>query len=265
MKSIRLSKLMFVFATLAAVIAIWGQGCAKPVEEGSSTNNGGGYGGLVLDANGQYGSTNSQTDPGQGDDIASYLYRAGDSTSTVCGSYLSGWQNVGHSILDILVVKTSGALRYYDHPCSTTPVAIGRADLRQVQYNKEMALYDDKIFVATVDPVATIGELKFSKVFCYSSSSVAALDQGVDVHISVDGSNFKADVWVGRVVSNRGYSFRSRPFGVSYSASSSERFFATGFDLRVNHSTGLRATGTLSADLGSGTERIDVTCVQHRP
>lgn len=263
MKLARRSKVILALAVLAGLISVWGQGCGKPKEDTGSSNNGGGYGGLVLDSHGDYGRTIPESTTGipDGATVEFYLYRPGDASTQLCSQYVSGWQTVGANVLN-LIVKTGTGFRYYDSLCSAS-TAVAEKDVRGVAYNDEVFIYQQGIFFKTKKPITQVSELKAPQVFCRASSVTGSLDAGVDVLITRHGSGFKARLWVGRVVGDIGLKYVVAPFDVNYGAATSERYFANSFDLKVRSSADAATTGTLETNLGAGPESFSMSCWKH--
>lgn len=263
MKLARRSKIILALGLLAGLISLWGQGCGKPQEDTGSSNNGGGYGGLVLDSHGDYGREIPENTTGtpDGATVLFSLYRPGDASTQLCSQYVAGWQGVGAHVLN-LIQKTSTGYRYYDSLCSAS-VSVLDKDVKGAAFNDEVFIYDQGIFFKTKTPITQASQLYTPQVFCRATSMSGKLESGVDVLITRHGSAFKARLWVGRVVDDLGLKYTVAPFEVSYSVSTSERYFANSFDLKVRSSAEAQTTGTLSTNLGAGPENFNLTCWKH--
>lgn len=270
-------RMTVLLAAIAAVIVVWGQGCGKASEDETlnSLNNGGGYGGLVIDSSGQYGGTTPTqegepplVDPDMGIDpknIIDSYYRRGTPSFDMCSNYLRGWDSVAHSVLEVIVRASNGRHFIHQSVCGDPPEEMGDEYVDRAAYNPDVIVVEEQIFLRAASMPVKAADILDPVVFCRAKMvNASGVDEGVDVLITrTKDDGLEARMDIGRAAGMSGTRLKVKPFSVRRSMASRERFFAPGFDLRVDYALGA-ATGDLNMVIDGIGESRQLVCWRHR-
>ena len=249
-------RILMICSLVLCSLIYFGQACSLSTTtspETSAKGNGGGYGGLTSQIGGTYdGRTSSAT-------ATLHFYLAG--TPTGCSQYPTGLESLGPIVRGVLDIDDFNS--YHRNSLCDSAASITRSDIKILDFDPGIALYQNEIYVHTKDDPPAVSAVYESKAYCTASTKVSSLDSGTAVLISKKDGLYYAQIAIGKVTSAKGQISVVSPFSVASTSSGGvTTYSATDFSLSVQSSLTALTTATLVATVDAQSLQVPLNCVK---
>ena len=247
--------LMLLLGTIFAI----GQGCSAMY-----SGNGGGYGGMQPPINeGTYdGSDRSSSSETSGDPTFPGYYHFSQTPICPTATAFGGLSAFVDS--NVYISPTLYTWRYRADFC-TSPVSISTNSVSRVNFDPNVAIYNNRALSHYSVAPATSADLKFSQAYCtqLDAPNSFSIDTGISVYVYLQNGVTFMVVYRGVQAGDQFYRYRLGPFEVSEQTLSGRIHYSTsGVDLSLPPTAPAISTGRLNLLWQGSYLELDMNCWQ---